>query len=232
MKRFLDRGGYQAFSTNFEDLHGMKQLPGLAVQHLMAQGYGFAGEGDWRTAALVRLLKAMANNEKTSFMEDYTYHLEEGNELILGSHMLEVCPTVAADRPSIQVHPLGIGGKEDPARIVFDGIAGEAINVSIIELGGRFRMVINKVDAVEAEKDTPNLPVAKILWKPQPSLSEATEAWIYAGGAHHTALTFALTAEQLEDFAEMVGIECVTIDNATSLKQFRKELEWNKAVWK
>ncbi|WP_102706537.1 L-arabinose isomerase [Terribacillus saccharophilus] len=232
LKRFLDRGGYQAFSTNFEDLHGMKQLPGLAVQHLMAQGYGFAGEGDWRTAALVRLLKAMANNDRTSFMEDYTYHLEEGNELILGSHMLEVCPTVAANRPSIQVHPLGIGGKEDPARIVFDGIAGEAVNVSIIELGGRFRMIINKVDAVESEKETPNLPVAKVLWKPQPSLSEATEAWIYAGGAHHTALSFALTAEQLEDFAELVGIECVTIDNNTTLKQFRKELQWNQVVWK
>lgn len=232
LKRFLDRGGYQAFSTNFEDLHGMKQLPGLAVQHLMAQGYGFAGEGDWRTAALVRLLKAMANNEKTSFMEDYTYHLEEGNELILGSHMLEVCPTVAVNRPSIQVHPLGIGGKEDPARVVFDGIAGEAVNVSIIELGGRFRMIINKVDAVESQNDTPNLPVAKVLWKPQPSLSEATEAWIYAGGAHHTALSFALTAEQLEDFAELVGIECVTIDNNTVLKQFRKELQWNQALWK
>ncbi|SEN90391.1 L-arabinose isomerase [Terribacillus saccharophilus] len=232
LKRFLDRGGYQAFSTNFEDLHGMKQLPGLAVQHLMAQGYGFAGEGDWRTAALVRLLKAMANNDRTSFMEDYTYHLEEGNELILGSHMLEVCPTVAANRPSIQVHPLGIGGKEDPARIVFDGISGEAVNVSIIELGGRFRMIINKVDAVESEKETPNLPVAKVLWKPQPSLSEATEAWIYAGGAHHTALSFALSAEQLEDFAELVGIECVTIDNNTTLKQFRKELQWNQVVWK
>lgn len=165
-------------------------------------------------------------------MEDYTYHLEEGNELILGSHMLEVCPTVAANRPSIQVHPLGIGGKEDPARIVFDGIAGEAVNVSIIELGGRFRMIINKVDAVESEKETPNLPVAKVLWKPQPSLSEATEAWIYAGGAHHTALSFALTAEQLEDFAELVGIECVTIDNNTVLKQFRKELQWNQVVWK
>ncbi|WP_077304987.1 L-arabinose isomerase [Terribacillus halophilus] len=232
LKRFLDRGGYQAFSTNFEDLHGMNQLPGLAVQHLMAQGYGFAGEGDWRTAALVRLLKAMANNEKTSFMEDYTYHLEEGAELILGSHMLEVCPTVAKNRPSIQVHPLGIGGKDDPARIVFDGIAGEAINVSIIELGGRFRMIINKVDAVEAERETPNLPVAKVLWKPQPSLSEATEAWIYAGGAHHTALTFTLTAEQLEDFADIIGIECVTIDNDTKLKQFRKELQWNQAVWR
>ncbi|MFG6149351.1 L-arabinose isomerase [Halobacillus sp. B23F22_1] len=232
LQEFLEAGNYHAFTTNFEDLHGMEQLPGLAAQRLMAKGYGFAGEGDWRTAALVRLMKVMAGNEKTSFMEDYTYHLEEGNELILGSHMLEICPSISATKPAVQVHPLSMGDKKDPARLVFDGVGGKAVNVSVIELGGRFRMVINKVDAVQPEVDTPRLPVAKVLWKPLPSLSEATEAWIYAGGAHHTALSFSLTAEQLEDYAEMIGIECVTIDEETQLKTFRKELAFNQLIWK
>ncbi|WP_082232998.1 L-arabinose isomerase [Halobacillus massiliensis] len=232
LQSFLDKGNYHAFTTNFEDLHGMDQLPGLAAQRLMAKGYGFAGEGDWRTAALVRLMKVMADFEATSFMEDYTYHLEEGNEMILGSHMLEICPSVSAAKPSVQVHPLSMGNKADPARLVFDGIGGEAINVSIIELGGRFRMVINKVEAVQPEKETPHLPVAKVLWKPLPSLSVATEAWIFAGGAHHTVLSFRLTTEQMEDFAEITGIECVTIDEETKLRNLKKELQWNSVIWK
>ncbi|WP_046176097.1 L-arabinose isomerase [Domibacillus indicus] len=232
LRSFLEKGNYTAFTTNFEDLHGMKQLPGLAVQRLMADGYGFAGEGDWRTAALLRMMKIAAGNEQTSFMEDYTYHLEEGNEMILGSHMLEVCPTVAATKPRIVVNPLSIGGKEDPARLVFDGLSGQAVNASLVEMGGRYRLIVNVVDAVESPQQTPNLPVAKVLWKPQPSLKTATESWIYAGGAHHTVLSFAVSAEQLYDFAEMAGIECIIIDNDTKTSQLRNELKWGEAIWK
>ncbi|WP_046179464.1 L-arabinose isomerase [Domibacillus tundrae] len=232
LRSFLEKGDYNAFTTNFEDLHGMKQLPGLAAQRLMADGYGFAGEGDWRTAALLRMMKIAAGNKQTSFMEDYTYHLEEGNEMILGSHMLEVCPTVAASKPRIVVNPLSIGGKADPARLVFDGMSGQAVNASLVEMGGRYRLIVNVVDAVESPKETPNLPVAKVLWKPQPSLKTATESWIYAGGAHHTVLSFAVSAEQLYDFAEMAGIECVIIDNDTKTSQLRNELKWGEAIWK
>lgn len=232
LRSFLERGNYNAFTTNFEDLHGMKQLPGLAAQRLMADGYGFAGEGDWRTAALLRMMKIAAGNEQTSFMEDYTYHLEAGNEMILGSHMLEVCPTIAASKPRIVVNPLSIGGKEDPARLVFDGLSGQAVNASLVEMGGRYRLIVNVVDAVESPNQTPNLPVAKVLWKPQPSLKTATESWIYAGGAHHTVLSFAVSAEQLYDFAEMAKIECVIIDNDTKTAQLRNELKWGEAIWK
>ncbi|MDC3425672.1 L-arabinose isomerase [Aquibacillus sp. 3ASR75-11] len=232
LKGFLEEGNYTAFTTNFEDLHGMKQLPGLAAQRLMEQGYGFAGEGDWRTAALLRLMKIISNNEGTSFMEDYTYHLEPGNEMILGSHMLEICPTVAATTPKIVVSPLSIGGKADPARLVFDGQGGSAINASLVELGGRFRLVINEVVAEQPKQETPNLPVAKVLWKPDPSLSEATESWIYAGGAHHTVFSFTVTTEQLYDFAEMVGVECVVIDKHTQSRQLRNELKYSEAVWR
>ncbi|WP_277678010.1 L-arabinose isomerase [Gracilibacillus dipsosauri] len=232
LKSFLAKGNYTAFTTNFEDLHGMKQLPGLAAQRLMAEGYGFAGEGDWRTAALTRFMKIIADNKGTSFMEDYTYHLEPGNEMILGSHMLEVCPTVSATKPRIVVNPLGIGGKEDPARLVFDGRGGDAVNASLVEMGGRYRLVINEVKAEQPQKETPNLPVAKVLWKPEPSLSEATEAWIYAGGAHHTVLSFEVTTDQLYDFANMAKIECVVIDKDTNLRQFRNELKWNEAIYR
>ncbi|MCI2256942.1 L-arabinose isomerase [Domibacillus sp. PGB-M46] len=232
LRSFLERGNYNAFTTNFEDLHGMEQLPGLAAQRLMADGYGFAGEGDWRTAALLRMMKIAAGNKQTSFMEDYTYHLEEGNEMILGSHMLEVCPTVAATKPRIVVNPLSIGGKEDPARLVFDGLSGQAVNASLVEMGGRYRLIVNVVDAVESPQQTPNLPVAKVLWKPQPSLKTATESWIYAGGAHHTVLSFAVSAEQLYDFAEMSDIECIIIDNDTKTSQLRNELKWGEAIWK
>ncbi|MBM7570690.1 L-arabinose isomerase [Aquibacillus albus] len=232
LKSFLSERNYNAFTTNFEDLHGMKQLPGLAAQRLMAEGYGFAGEGDWRTAALLRVMKIIAGNEGTSFMEDYTYHLEPGNEKVLGSHMLEICPTVSATKPKIVVSPLGIGGKEDPARLVFDGKGGDAVNASLVELGGRYRLVINEVKAEQPTIETPKLPVAKVLWKPQPSLSEATESWIYAGGAHHTVFSLDVTTEQLYDFADMVEVECVVIDQDTNVRQFRNELKWNEAIWR
>jgi L-arabinose isomerase len=232
LKGFLSARGYNAFTTNFEDLHGMKQLPGLAAQRLMEEGYGFAGEGDWRTAALLRVMKIISGNKGTSFMEDYTYHLEPGNEMVLGSHMLEICPTIAATKPKVVVNPLGIGGKDDPARLVFDGKGGDAINASLIELGGRYRLVINEVKAEQPTIETPNLPVAKVLWKPEPSLSEATESWIYAGGAHHTVFSFEVTTEQLYDFADMTGIECVVIDKDTKPRQLRNELKLSKAAWK
>lgn len=232
IKSFLDDGGFGAFTTTFEDLHGMTQLPGLAAQRLMEQGYGFAGEGDWKTAALLRMMKLMTDNQQTTFMEDYTYHFESGNEMVLGSHMLEICPTVASNQPVIQVHPLSIGGKADPARLVFDGLGGKAVNVSLVDLGHRFRLIINEVDAVKPMHETPNLPVAKVLWKPQPSLSKATEAWICAGGAHHTVLSFKATVEQLIDWAGLTGIECVVINKDTLPYQFKNELKWNELVWK
>ncbi|WP_212391525.1 L-arabinose isomerase [Sporosarcina beigongshangi] len=232
LKSFLEEGNYTAFTTTFEDLHGMRQLPGLAVQRLMEQGYGFAGEGDWKTAALVRLMKVVADGKGTSFMEDYTYHFEPGNELVLGSHMLEVCPTIATSKPTIEVHPLGIGDKEDPARMVFNGASGHALNATIIDMGHRFRLVINEVEAVEVEKDLPNLPVARVLWKPQPSLNKAAENWIIAGGAHHSCFSYVVTPEQLMDFAELVGIESVLINNDTNSKEFKNELRWNSLLYR
>jgi L-arabinose isomerase len=232
MKAFLTEGNYTAFTTTFEDLHGMRQLPGLAVQRLMEQGFGFAGEGDWKTAALVRLMKIIAGNEGTSFMEDYTYHFEPGNEMVLGAHMLEVCPTISATRPKIEVHPLGIGGKEDPARIVFDGRGGFALNASIIDLGHRFRLLINEVDAVQPEEEMPKLPVARVLWKTQPSLSQAVENWIQAGGAHHTCFSYKVTTEQLRDFAELTGIEMVLINKDTNRQAFTNELRWNEIIYR
>jgi L-arabinose isomerase len=232
LKAFLKEGGFGAFTTTFEDLHGMKQLPGLAVQRLMAEGYGFGGEGDWKTAALVRVMKIMAGGEGTSFMEDYTYHMEPGNELVLGSHMLEICPTIAATRPTVEVHPLGIGGKADPARLVFNGAEGPALNASLIDMGNRFRLLVNEVDAVKSEKAMPKLPVARVLWKPQPSLRDSAEAWILAGGAHHTGFSYKVTAEQLVDWAEMAAIECVLINKNTTTYTFRNELRWNDIAWR
>jgi L-arabinose isomerase len=233
MKAFLTEGGYTAFTTTFEDLHGIHQLPGLAVQRLMEKGYGFAGEGDWKTAALVRLMKIIAGNEGTSFMEDYTYHFEPGNEIVLGSHMLEVCPTISATRPKIEVHPLGIGGKEDPARIVFDGRGGcSALNATIVDLGHRFRLLVNEVDTISLEKDMPKLPVARVLWKTQPSLSQAVENWIQAGGAHHTGFSYKVTTEQLRDFAELAGIEFLLINNDTNTHAFNNEIRWNEVIFR
>ncbi|MDQ0338623.1 L-arabinose isomerase [Caldalkalibacillus uzonensis] len=232
LKAFLEEGNFQAFTTTFEDLHGLKQLPGLAVQRLMAAGYGFGAEGDWKTAALVRIMKIIGAGEGTSFMEDYTYHLEPGHELVLGAHMLEVCPTIAGHRPRLEVHPLSIGGKEDPARLVFDGREGPAVNASLIDLGHRFRLVINEVDAVNPGKAMPKLPVARILWKPHPSFHESAEAWILAGGAHHTCFSFAVTTEQLVDWAEMAGIEYVIIDKQTQPLKLRHELRLNDMAWR
>jgi L-arabinose isomerase len=232
MRAFLEDGGFGAFTDTFEDLHGMKQLPGIASQRLMASGFGFAGEGDWKTAALVRIMKVMAQGMKggTSFMEDYTYDFA-GTPKVLGSHMLEVCPSLARDRPSLEVHPLGIGGKEDPVRLVFTAPAGPAVVATVVDLGHRFRMIVNEVDVVTPEHELPKLPVARALWYPKPSLKVAASAWIYAGGAHHTGLSQALTVEHLDDFAEIAGIELIRIDADTRLPQFRKELLLGDAVY-
>jgi L-arabinose isomerase len=229
LRSLLDEGGFTAFTTTFEDLHGMKQLPGLAVQRLMEDGYGFAGEGDWKTAALVRVMKVMAHGLEggTSFMEDYTYHLDPKNPLILGAHMLEICPSIASEVPKIEIHPLGIGGKDDPCRMVFDCGPGEAVNGSIIDLGSRHRFLVNEVKCVAPKKQLPKLPVARVLWKPKPDLKTATAAWIHAGGAHHTALSYALNTEHLEDFSEMARVELSVIDKDTRLREYRNELRQN-----
>jgi L-arabinose isomerase len=233
LRAFLEEGGFGAFTDTFEDLHGMGQLPGIATQRLMASGYGFGGEGDWKTAALVRLMKVMAQGMTggTSFMEDYTYDFA-GTPKVLGSHMLEICPTIASDKPSLEVHPLGIGGKADPVRLVFNTPAGPAICASLIDMGNRFRMLVNEVDVVVPEHDFPKLPVARTLWVPKPNLKVAAAAWIYAGGAHHTGFSQALTMEHMEDFAEIAGIELIRIDSETKLHQLRRELAWSDAAYK
>lgn len=233
LKQFLSAGGFGAYTDTFEDLHGLEQLPGLATQRLMAAGYGFGAEGDWKHAAMVRALKVMGSGLKggCSFMEDYTYHLHPSGQKVLGAHMLEICPSIAAGKAKIEVHELGIGGKDDPARLVFNTPAGSAINVSLIDMGNRFRMIVNAVDCVEPEP-LPKLPVACALWTPQPDLKTAAAAWIYAGGAHHTAFSQAVTAEYIEDFAAMAGIEYVLIDDYTRLTDFRKELRWNEMFYK
>ncbi len=232
LERFLNSGGFKAFTTTFEDLHGMNQLPGLAVQRLMAKGYGFGAEGDWKTAALVRSMKVMASGLKggTSFMEDYTYHFDPEGMRVLGAHMLEVCPTIAAGRPSVEIHPLSIGGKDDPARLVFKAETGEAINVSVIDLGNRFRMIVNSVEVVPCP-EMPNLPVASVLWKPKPDLKKAAAAWIMAGGAHHTGFSTAIHAEYMEDFAGMTGIEYLVIDENCNMSDLKKELRWNDVYY-
>ncbi len=234
MRRFLKAGNYKGFSDTFEDLHGMEQLPGIAVQRLMKDGYGFAGEGDWKTAALVRAMKVMATGLPggNSFMEDYTYHFEPHNEMVLGSHMLEICESIADDKPSCEVHPLGIGGKADPVRLVFNVAGGAALNASIVDMGNRFRLLVNTVTAVSSKRDLPKLPVARVLWKPHPNMNDALAAWIYAGGAHHTGYSQNLVAEQLEDFAAMAGIECIIIDNNTSIRELKNELRWNETYYK
>jgi L-arabinose isomerase len=227
--KFLDAGDFKAFTTTFEDLHGLAQLPGLASQRLMAAGFGFGAEGDWKHAAMVRVLKTMGKGLKggCSFMEDYTYHLNPEGMKVLGAHMLEICPSIGDGNTKLEVHPLGIGGKDDPARLVFNVPAGPAINVSLLDMGNRFRMLVNSVDCVVPEADLPKLPVARALWVPQPSLKVGAAAWIYAGGAHHTAFSQAVNAEYIEDFCEMAGIEFLHISNDTCLTQFKKELKWN-----
>jgi L-arabinose isomerase len=233
MRAFLAEGDFKGFTTTFEDLPGLVQLPGLAVQRLMADGYGFGAEGDWKTSALVRAMKVMAVGLKggTSFMEDYTYHLHPERHLVLGAHMLEVCPTIAKGKPSLEVHPLGIGGKADPARLVFDTPAGPGLNASLIDLGNRFRLIVNEVEVVAPEEPLPKLPVARAVWIPKPDLPTGAAAWIYAGGAHHTGFSQAVTTEMLEDFAAMAGIELVVIDAETRLRQFKQELNWNEAYY-
>jgi L-arabinose isomerase len=233
LRAFLANGGFKGFTTTFEDLHGLVQLPGLAPQRLMADNYGFAGEGDWKTAALVRAMKVMASGLAggTSFMEDYTYHLEAGNQLVLGAHMLEICPSIADGRASLQVHPLGIGGKADPARLVFSVPAGPALNASLMDFGNRFRLLINEVDCVAPEQPMPNLPVARAVWQCRPSFADACAAWIYAGGAHHTGFSQAVTTEMLEDFGAIAGLEVVVIDADTKLRQFKQELMWNDVAY-
>ncbi|QKS70019.1 L-arabinose isomerase [Paenalkalicoccus suaedae] len=228
MEAFLTENNYHAFTTTFEDLHGMDQLPGLAVQRLMEKGYGFAGEGDWKTAALTRMMKTLTNNDRTSFMEDYTYHFGADGTKVLGSHMLEVCPTIATDKPEIAVHPLGIGGKNDPARLIFDGVQGDAINVSLIDMGDRFRLLVNEVTAVALPEATPRLPVAKVLWEPKPDFKTSAEAWIYAGGAHHTVLSFTCTKHEIADLADALDIELVVIDEHTDIFAFRQMLKGMK----
>lgn len=233
LRAFLTEGGFGAFTDTFEDLHGMGQLPGIATQRLMADGFGFGGEGDWKTAALVRIMKVMAKGMPggTSFMEDYTYDLA-GKATILGSHMLEICPTIAKDRPALEVHPLGIGGKADPVRLTFTAPAGPAICATVVDMGNRFRMIVNEVDVVEPPQALPKLPVARALWHPKPNLKVAAAAWIYAGGAHHTGFSQALTMQHMEDFAEIAGIELVRIDSETKLHLLRRELLWSDAARK
>ncbi|MHC4562598.1 MAG: L-arabinose isomerase [Planctomycetota bacterium] len=234
MRAFLEDGEFRGFTTTFENLCGLVQLPGLAVQRLMADGYGFGAEGDWKTAALVRAVKVMGAglDGGGSFMEDYVYHLDPAGMKVLGAHMLEVCESIAGGKPSLEIHPLGIGGKADPCRLVFNVPTGPAINATVIDLGDRFRMIVNEVDVVAPDADLPKLPVARAVWTPRPDLPTAAGAWIHAGGAHHTAFCQAVTAEHLTDFADMAGIECLLIGAATDLRQFTNELRWNEAYYR
>ena len=230
---FLEAGNFRGFTDTFEDLHGLHQLPGIAVQRLMASGYGFAAEGDWKTAALVRAMKVMAAGLPggNSFMEDYTYHFEPSNEMVLGSHMLEICESIAKGKPVCMIHPLSIGNKKDPVRLVFDVAPGNAINASMVDMGNRFRLLVNEVEAVTPSESLPQLPVARVLWKPMPDMKTGCTAWIYAGGAHHTCYSQNLTSTHMRDFADIAGIECIVIDRNTNLNTLRNELRWNEAYY-
>ncbi len=233
LRAFLEDGGFTAFTDTFENLHGLAQLPGIAVQRLMADGYGFGAEGDWKTSALVRSMKVMATGmtEGTSFMEDYTYHFKPGNNSVLGSHMLEICPSIADGKPSCEIHPLGIGGKADPVRLVFNSPVGDAINASVIDLGDRFRLLVNEVKAIKVVEPLPKLPVARVLWKPLPDLKTAAAAWILAGGAHHTGYSQAVNTEFMEDFADMLDLEITVIDDNTNLRDFKNQLKWSEVYY-
>ena len=233
LRAFLQSGNFKGFTTTFEDLHGLKQLPGLAVQRLMNDGYGFGAEGDWKTCALLRSLKVMAHGLKggTSFMEDYTYHLDPANPLVLGSHMLEICESIAAGKPSLEVHPLGIGGKADPVRLVFDAPSGAAINASMIDLGNRFRLLVNEVDVIAPPHPLPKLPVARAVWKCRPDFKTALAAWIYAGGAHHTVFSYGVTTEMLQSFADIAGIELARIEAGTDLNDFLRGLRADEVYY-
>lgn len=231
LREFLTEGGYGAFTTNFEDLGGLRQLPGLAVQRLMADGYGFGGEGDWKTSLLLRAVKVMGDGRSggASFMEDYTYHLVPGQERVLGAHMLEVCPTIAATQPSLEIHPLSIGGREDPVRLRFTAAPGPAVVAGLADLGERLRLTVNDIDVVTPDEHLPQLPVACAVWVPQPSFATSTESWLLAGAPHHTVLSAAIDAEMLGDFAEMTGIEMVHIGASTTVSDIKRELRWNAA---
>ena len=220
-------------TDTFEDLGGLEQLPGIGVQRLMADGYGFGAEGDWKAAALVRILKVMADGLPggTSFMEDYTYHLGDPVPEVLGAHMLEVCPSLTTDRPSCEIHPLSIGGRSDPVRLVFDAAPGPAVILGLADLGDRFRLIASEVDVVAADAPLPKLPVARAVWRPRPTLATAAEAWLMAGGPHHTAMTTSLGMEPLADFADIADLELVTIDAATTSAAFKRELRWNQAYY-
>ena len=232
LKKFLEDKNCKAFTDTFEDLHGLLQLPGLATQNLMKDGFGFGGEGDWKTSAMVAILKYMSGERgATSFMEDYTYHLTN-DRLVLGAHMLEVCPSISEEKAKIEVHHLGIGGKEQPARLVFSGKKGKAVQVSLIELEGRYRLIANVCEALEPVGNMPNLPVARVMWKPEPSLELASEAWILAGGAHHTAMTYDISPDILRDFADYFDIEFVLIDKDLNINTFKRELELNSLLYK
>lgn len=233
LRAFLEAGKFKGFTDTFEDLHGMVQLPGIAAQRLMNDGYGFGGEGDWKTSALVRAMKVMGSGLKggNSFMEDYTYHFDPSNKMVLGAHMLEICESIADGKPSCEIHPLGIGGKADPVRLVFNSAAGPALNASVVDMGNRFRLLVNEVEAVKPGHELPKLPVARVLWKPLPDMQTGCAAWILAGGAHHTCYSQNLTSEHLQDFAEMAGIECVLIGKNTSLYQLKNELRWNEMYY-
>jgi L-arabinose isomerase len=234
LRSFLEAGGFNAFTDTFEDLHGLKQLPGIAAQRLMADGYGFGAEGDWKTAILVRLMKVMASGLPggTSFMEDYTYHFTPNGSKVLGAHMLEVCPSIASvPKPACEIHPLAIGGKEDPVRLVFTAPAGPGIVAGLLDFGDRFRMVVNAIDVVEPDEPLPRLPVARAVWQPRPDLTTAAEAWILAGAPHHTSFSQALTVEVVQDFAEIAGIELLVIDAETRVPAFKKELRWNQVYY-
>jgi L-arabinose isomerase len=234
LREFLTAGGFSAFTTNFEDLGGLRQLPGIACQRLMADGYGFGGEGDWKTSVMLHGIKAMARGLPggTSFMEDYTYHLGAGGAKILGAHMLEVCPSIAADRPTCEIHPLGIGAREDPVRLVFTAAPAPGVVLGIADMGDRFRLVANEITVVEPDAPLPQLPVARAVWKPKPDLSTSAESWLQAGGPHHTVLSTAVGTAELTDFAAMAGVELLVIDDNTSTRGFANELRWNQAYYR
>jgi L-arabinose isomerase len=234
LRAFLTDGGFGAFTSNFQDLGGLRQLPGLAVQRLMADGYGFGGEGDWKTSVMLHTLKAMGNNDSggTSFMEDYTYHWGPGTPKILGAHMLEVCPSIAAGKPRVEIHPLSIGDREDPVRLVFDAAPGPATVVGICDLGDRFRLVLNEVTVVEPDEPLPKLPVARAVWEPSPDLATSAECWLAAGGPHHTVLSSAVDTEQLVDFANLLGVELLIIDGSTNRRDFADRIHWNQAYYR
>lgn len=234
LSHFMENGDFGAFTTTFEDLCGLKQLPGLSAQRMMVKGFGFGPEGDWKTAAMLRIVKLMSQGRSkgSSLMEDYTYHMEPGKEAILGAHMLEVCPSIASEKPRIEVHPLAIGGKDDPARLVFDSKIGSALCISLIDMGGRMRLIAAEVDAIEPYHDMPNLPIARAMWKPLPDFTTGLESWIYAGGAHHTVFTFDINTETMRDFAQIMGIEFVSINKDTKIEELRRELAVNDIIWK